>query len=363
MASQELLHAISALYGHRAAGHESQQQANQWLNAFSQQPQAWDACLELLDPARDPEVSFFCANMLLTKVRKEWHKVPPDQQLRMTAVIRCGAVVLALCRSQCCAACIPHTRTMGAPTPGVRWLRPHLQSQTPQRQVHDVPRRRRRLQGGHAAPGPAAGRGRIPVWAGRDARLFGAVHGHGGRRHSGRRAAAGAGTRPPSGPGLGTHASRQWGAAAAAPRSLGRAPGKAAISLCDAAAAPAQTPPKHRRSTRPSAGCRCCLRSRMRSQTWTGRSARTWWRRPALCGTKWWRPHKRWRCRALGRQVSGLGALHLGGAALGHTHLGKQQLCWCIERRAPPSQPCTGRRAPRGAAGRAAVPGLVAAPE
>ncbi|KAI8465208.1 MAG: armadillo-type protein [Monoraphidium minutum] len=80
-----LSQAISALYG--GSGGEAQQQANQWLNSFSQQPQAWEACLELLDPGRDAEVCFFCANMLLTKVRKEWHKVPNEQQLRMAAVI------------------------------------------------------------------------------------------------------------------------------------------------------------------------------------------------------------------------------------------------------------------------------------
>jgi len=80
-----LASAISALYG--GVG-ESQQQANQWLNSFSQQPQAWEASLELLDPGRDAEVCFFCANMLLNKVRKEWHKVPSEQQLRMASIIR-----------------------------------------------------------------------------------------------------------------------------------------------------------------------------------------------------------------------------------------------------------------------------------
>jgi hypothetical protein len=80
-----LVSAIAALYG---GSGESQKQANQWLNSFSQHPQAWEACLELLDPARDPEVCFFSANMLLTKVRKEWHKVPSEQQLQMASIIR-----------------------------------------------------------------------------------------------------------------------------------------------------------------------------------------------------------------------------------------------------------------------------------
>ncbi|GBF98210.1 hypothetical protein Rsub_10710 [Raphidocelis subcapitata] len=83
--ARQLASAISALYG--GVGGETQQQANAWLNSFSQQPQAWEACLELLDPALDAEVAFFCANMLLTKARKEWHKVARDQQLRMAAII------------------------------------------------------------------------------------------------------------------------------------------------------------------------------------------------------------------------------------------------------------------------------------
>lgn len=82
----DLRQAIAALYA--GIGGESQQQANQWLNAFTAQPQAWDACLELLDPAQSAEVVFFCANMLLTKVRKEWHKLPNDQQARMAAIMR-----------------------------------------------------------------------------------------------------------------------------------------------------------------------------------------------------------------------------------------------------------------------------------
>jgi hypothetical protein len=93
-----LAQAISALYG----GHgDAQQQANQWLNSFSHQPQAWEACLELLDPGRDAEVCFFCANMLLTKARKDWHKVPAEQQARMAALIRCAARAPSL---HCCSA-------------------------------------------------------------------------------------------------------------------------------------------------------------------------------------------------------------------------------------------------------------------
>ena len=84
-AAQALKAAIATLYG--GAGPQ-QQQANQWLNSFAQQPDAWNACLELLSPQQNAEVSFFCANMLLTKVRSEWHKLSPDQQTQISSVIR-----------------------------------------------------------------------------------------------------------------------------------------------------------------------------------------------------------------------------------------------------------------------------------
>jgi hypothetical protein len=77
--------AVAALYG--TAGAE-QAQANTWLNAFSETPAAWEACLQLLDPAERPEVCFFCANLLLSKVRAAWHKLSPEQASSMSGVIR-----------------------------------------------------------------------------------------------------------------------------------------------------------------------------------------------------------------------------------------------------------------------------------
>lgn len=79
----ELRAAINALYSNQDLA-----QANAWLNAFSQTPAAWEACLQLLDPAERPEVTFFCANLLLSKVRSEWHKLSPEQASSMGSVIR-----------------------------------------------------------------------------------------------------------------------------------------------------------------------------------------------------------------------------------------------------------------------------------
>jgi hypothetical protein len=77
--------AILSLYGMAGL---AQEQANSWLNGFSRSSEAWQACMQLLEPSERPEVSFFCANMLLSKVRAEWHKLSAEQQTQMGAVIR-----------------------------------------------------------------------------------------------------------------------------------------------------------------------------------------------------------------------------------------------------------------------------------
>ncbi|KAF8069517.1 IPO13 [Scenedesmus sp. PABB004] len=80
----ELRSAVQSLYGSAGA---AQSAANTWLNAFARSPDAWAACLGLLAPSEPPEVAFFCANMLLSKVRAEWHKLPGDQQAQLSGMI------------------------------------------------------------------------------------------------------------------------------------------------------------------------------------------------------------------------------------------------------------------------------------
>jgi hypothetical protein len=89
-----LRQAIMGLYGMAGV---SQQQANLWLNAFSQTPTAWEACLQLLDVTERPEVCFFCANMLLSKVRSEWHKLTAEQQRNMGTMIRYVRLEVSVC--------------------------------------------------------------------------------------------------------------------------------------------------------------------------------------------------------------------------------------------------------------------------
>lgn len=85
--AQQLHQAILALYG---AQPEAVQQANVWLDSFSKQPAAWEACLALLDPQQSAEVCFFAANMLLTKTRTEWRRLDDQQQAHITAIIGCA---------------------------------------------------------------------------------------------------------------------------------------------------------------------------------------------------------------------------------------------------------------------------------
>jgi hypothetical protein len=77
--------AILSLYGMAGL---AQEQANSWLNSFSRSLEAWQACMQLLEPSERPEVCFFCANMLLSKVRTDWHKLSAEQQTQIGAVIR-----------------------------------------------------------------------------------------------------------------------------------------------------------------------------------------------------------------------------------------------------------------------------------
>lgn len=80
--------AILALYG---ADPAAQQAANQWLNDFAPSASAWDACLAGIDASASPTAAFFCANMILTKLRREWGKLPAEQRGSLRDVLGCGA--------------------------------------------------------------------------------------------------------------------------------------------------------------------------------------------------------------------------------------------------------------------------------
>ena len=86
---QLFLDALQALYG-GTAGAEQQAAANSWLNAFAAAPEAWPICLELMAPTAAPTTAFFCANLLLTKMRREWGRLPAEQRSELLSIVRCG---------------------------------------------------------------------------------------------------------------------------------------------------------------------------------------------------------------------------------------------------------------------------------
>ena len=85
-AAGQLKEAIESLYGGGAARPD----VNKWLLEFSASSAAWEASLSLLDTASSIDVRFFCANLLLTKVKNEWGKLTAEQKLQLPGLIRWG---------------------------------------------------------------------------------------------------------------------------------------------------------------------------------------------------------------------------------------------------------------------------------
>lgn len=79
-----VLLAIRALYGQDTA---QQTAASAWLNSFSASAEAWPVALALLDEQL-LETKFFAANMLLSKSRRDWHRLTPEQHSQLVALVR-----------------------------------------------------------------------------------------------------------------------------------------------------------------------------------------------------------------------------------------------------------------------------------
>lgn len=77
--------ALQALF---APDPHAQQQANAWLTSFAATPDAWASAASLLGAGYPQEVSFFCANILLSKVRQEWSHLPPEQRQQLNSMVR-----------------------------------------------------------------------------------------------------------------------------------------------------------------------------------------------------------------------------------------------------------------------------------
>ncbi|KAE8977979.1 hypothetical protein PR003_g25879 [Phytophthora rubi] len=90
-----VLSAVQALYGMEGAAR--QREANEFLNNFAASEAAWGVTFQLLEDetlALPPEALFFAANMLHTKVRKEWVRLTAEQKAAMTASLETLMLVL-----------------------------------------------------------------------------------------------------------------------------------------------------------------------------------------------------------------------------------------------------------------------------
>ncbi|GAX80410.1 hypothetical protein CEUSTIGMA_g7849.t1 [Chlamydomonas eustigma] len=76
--------ALSAFFG---SDPSQQQQANIWLQGFSATSGAWEAAASLVEPSVPTNISFFCANMLLSKARNDFSSMPIDQQPAISQMI------------------------------------------------------------------------------------------------------------------------------------------------------------------------------------------------------------------------------------------------------------------------------------
>eukprot|EP00644_Phytophthora_capsici_P008547 jgi/Phyca11/16464/fgenesh1_pg.PHYCAscaffold_20_\ len=84
-----VLGAVQAFYGMEGASR--QREANEFLNNFAASDAAWGVALQLLQDETlelPPETLFFAANMLHTKVRKEWVRLPAEQKAAMTVSLQ-----------------------------------------------------------------------------------------------------------------------------------------------------------------------------------------------------------------------------------------------------------------------------------
>ena len=85
----QLVAAVGTLYGSDPV---SANDANAWLQQVAASPQAWELCLRVLAaPAHGQETLYFAANVLLSKVRREWGDLPQDTRTHLTQAMRCAA--------------------------------------------------------------------------------------------------------------------------------------------------------------------------------------------------------------------------------------------------------------------------------
>ncbi len=83
--AQQVAAALAALTSADAPQREA---ANTWLSEFANTDAAWEAAVDLLDPAQTAELQFFGANMVLMKVRSGWQQLGAANQQHLYSVVR-----------------------------------------------------------------------------------------------------------------------------------------------------------------------------------------------------------------------------------------------------------------------------------
>ena len=81
---------VAAAFAALSSGDAPQREAaNAWLSEFANTDAAWEAAVDLLDPAQTAELQFFGANMVLMKVRSSWQQLGAGNQEQLYRVVRC----------------------------------------------------------------------------------------------------------------------------------------------------------------------------------------------------------------------------------------------------------------------------------
>jgi hypothetical protein len=76
----QLYEALQCLFNPQA-GSEHKKNANLFLETYSKTPESWSGCRSLIERQDvDPQIQFFCCNIMYQKVRREWSVLPENLQ-------------------------------------------------------------------------------------------------------------------------------------------------------------------------------------------------------------------------------------------------------------------------------------------
>jgi hypothetical protein len=83
--TQQLHEAITILFNPQSSA-ERKKQANVYLERASRLPETWISCRSIIEqPNTEPQIKFFCCNILYQKVRREWSSLPDNLQAEISS--------------------------------------------------------------------------------------------------------------------------------------------------------------------------------------------------------------------------------------------------------------------------------------